>query len=186
MDTDEADEHRSEIDRQAPRGRLQRTARGIVVGCGLGLLAGILLMAWLRRGALPAISMADLEAAEKRWNEAGPGSYDMDLKFSGVNPSEIHIEVRNRAVVDMKMNERPTKRHLWDEYSVPGLFGVIRRDIEVCLSAESKANLERDQNAEPIVPRGVFDAQYGYPEQYHRVTSNANDARWRVTKFETR
>jgi Family of unknown function (DUF6174) len=151
------------------------------VGCGFGVLAGILLMVWLRRGALPAISLTDLEAAEKRWNEAGPASYDMDLKFTGVNPSEIHVEVRNREVTAMTMNGRPTKRHLWDEYSVPGLFGVIRRDIEVCMAAENVAAASRDQNAEPIVPRAIFDEHYGYPTQYHRVTSTGSDAKWRVT-----
>ena len=63
----------------------------------------------------------------------------------------------------MSLNGRPTAPHTWDNWSAPGLLGIIRRDLEVCLAARAGRCFR-------TVPRGEFDPQFGYPVRYHRVT----------------
>lgn len=109
----------------------------------------------------------------------------------------------------MLLNDRSTKEHTWENWSVPGLLSIIRRDLESCLvpktdaggtpevadgqNSTSTGSLGRESNAasnpdansiQPVYPHGTFDAHYGYPTQYHRITPTGADAQWEVTKFE--
>ena len=84
----------------------------------------------------------------------------------------------------MTLNGRPTKPHIWDNWSVPGLFAIIQRDLESCLVPKGTTGQSADAPAtQPVYPHGVFDAKYGYPAQYHRITPTGADAQWRVTSF---
>ena len=95
-----------------------------------------------------------------------------------------HVEVRDTRVTAMTLNGRPTKPHIWDNWSVPGLFAIIQRDLESCLVPKTIAGQGADTPAtQPVYPHGTFDAKYGYPAQYHRITPTGADAQWRVTSF---
>jgi Family of unknown function (DUF6174) len=167
-------------DDQLPRRRpmrLRSIALAMVLGTllGLGVAVGVL-VTLLRGEQLPQVTFDILNAAAERWVKNGPKDYDLDLELSGVNPGIAHIEVRGGEVTAMTLNGRPTAPHIWDNWSAPGLLGIIRRDLEVCMAAKP---------GDPTAPvaRGEFDAHYGYPVRYHRVTQTGADAKWRVTAF---
>ncbi len=174
----------SDFDRPAARrsSRLRNYAVGMVIGAAIAIVGLIVVVVATRGKELPPITTEILDAASNRWGEKGPPDYDMDLELTGVNPGVAHIEVRGGNVRRMLHNDHETRPHTWDDWSVPGLFGVIRRDLEVCMARGDRKADEMAQ-AEPVVPRGVFDAELGYPRQYHRVTPTGADAKWRITKF---
>jgi hypothetical protein len=166
--------------------RLWAIGTGIVAGSLLAILAGTVLVAISKSERLPEITMGDLDSAAARWGANGPRDYDLDIEQTGVNPGQFHVEVRGGEVTDMKRDGQATRQHLWDDWSVPGLFSVIRRDVEACmpeLNAKAKAN---DPDGPQVVPRGTFDPHDGHPTQYHRITPTGADAKWRVTKFEVK
>jgi hypothetical protein len=172
------------------RSKLRNIAVGMAFGTGVAIL-GIVAALYFSRGTqLPPITFEILDAAVKRWSENGPQDYEFDAELTGVNPSIVHVEAKNGQVTAMTMNGRPTKPHTWDDWSVPGLFGVIRRDLEVCMNPKNQ-NKQVDgadanaAQAEVVVPRGTFDPKLGYPEQYHRVTPTGRDAKWRITRFQS-
>ncbi len=211
----------AEITRPSHRpSRLRNYAIGMALGSAIAIVGTIAIVVSMRAKELPPITFEILDAAVSRWSANGPADYDMDIEQSGVNPALYHVEVRHGNVVAMTMNNRPTPPHTWDDWSVPGLFTIIRRDLEVCMaphtvatgpnqtlssgrgqgegdsSKSATAGLSSsvsgeqrlaDRTAspqpEPVVPRGLFDPQLGYPTQYHRVTPTGADAKWRITKF---
>jgi len=162
--------------------RLWAIATGIIAGSLLAILAVTVLMALAKRERLPEITLEVLDAEVNCWAANGPRNYDLDIEQTGVNPGTFHVEVRGGEVTEMKRDGRPTRQHLWDDWSVPGLFSVIRRDVDACMpELNAKAG---NPDGPPIVPRGTFDPHDGHPTQYHRITPTGADAKWRVTKFE--
>ena len=186
-------------DRQRPRrpSRLQNYAVGMVIGSLMAIVGTIAIVVLLRASELPPVTFEKLDAAAARWKAHGPADYDLEIEQTGVNPASYHIEVRHENVVAMTMNNRPTPPHTWDDWSVPGLLGIIRRDLEVCMAprhgspslrgeGRGEGEVEKADGGlqpDPVVPRGRFDAELGYPVQYHRVTQTGADAKWKITKF---
>jgi hypothetical protein len=174
--------------------KLRTMALGVALSAVIGIAGILALLALLRRESLPPITIVDVNAAAARWTDHGPSDYDMDLEQTGVNPGQIHVEVRRGQVTAMTLNGHPTRQHLWDDWSVPGIFAIIRRDVEVCmpdLNARVQQKAAADsQNLEgsvpPILPRGLFDSHDGHPIQYHRITPTGADANWRVVQFTPR
>jgi hypothetical protein len=164
--------------------RLRNIGLGLVLGSFAGIVLSLVVLAVARRERLPQIGFADLNAATERWAANGPHDYDMDLELTGINPGTAHVEVRDARVTAMTLNGRPTKPHIWDNWSVPGLFAIIQRDLESCLVPNATAGQPADAPAtQPVYPHGTFDAKYGYPAQYHRITPTGADAQWRVTSL---
>jgi hypothetical protein len=171
--------------------KLRNIAVAVICGAVGVLIASVALVALSNREPLPAITMADVDAAAARWTANGPTDYDLDLEQTGVNPGQIHVEVRHGQVTAMTLNGHPTRQHLWDDWSVPGIFAIIRRDVEVCmpdLNAKAQRQAAADSqnptgSVPPVLPRGLFDPHDGHPTQYHRITPTGADANWRVTKF---
>jgi Family of unknown function (DUF6174) len=157
--------------------RLRTIALAIVLGAILGIGVAVAVLAMVLHGErLPPVTFETLNAAAERWAKSGPKNYDLDLELSGVNPGVARIEVRGNEVTSMTHNGRSTPPHTWDNWSVPGLLGIIRRDLEVCMAPKPG-----DPTAP--VPRAEFDPKYGYPVRYHRVTQTGADAKWHVTAF---
>jgi hypothetical protein len=176
------------------RPKLRGIALGLVLGAAVGIAAMVALVALSRREPLPPITMDDMNAAAARWAANGPADYDLDLEQSGVNPGLIHVEVRHGQVTAMTLNGHPTRQHLWDDWSVPGILAIIRRDVEVCMPELNKKIQQRaatdaqntngsDETIPLVLPRGLFDPHDGHPTQYHRITPTGADANWRVLKF---
>jgi hypothetical protein len=172
--------------------KLRNIAIGVALSAVIGVAGILALLALLRRESLPPITIVDVNAAAARWADNGPADYDMDLEQTGVNPGQIHVEVRRGQVTVMTLNGHPTRQHLWDDWSVAGIFAIIRRDVEVCMpelnaKANHQATAENQAAAEssipPVLPRGLFDPRDGHPLQYHRITPTGADANWHMIKF---
>jgi hypothetical protein len=172
--------------------RLRKIALGLIALSVAAVVGIIFVLALARREPLPIVGMTDVDAAAERWAKNGPADYDFDLQQTGINPGMIHIEVRNSQVTAMTLDGRPTRQHLWDDWSVPGMLSIIRRDVEVCMPELNK-QLHRKEAADSdspllnqpqVVPRGIFDPTYGYPVAYHRITPTGADANWRMLKFQ--
>src|SRR6266566_7146944 len=112
------------------RTRLRNIVLGAVVGSLVGLVGVIGVMVLINRGQLPLMKAAEFEAARARWNERGPANYDLDLEGNFDLKGRLHVEVRKRLVSAMTLDGQPEPRRLWDYYSVPGLFGIIRDDLK--------------------------------------------------------
>jgi hypothetical protein len=176
-----ADECIDNNQEQIPRrtGRLRRIALGIVLGTAIGLVGGLAVLMATRGEQLPEVTYAVLDDAKMRWEENGPRSYDLEIEQSGVNPGKVQVEIRDGVVTQAFHNGRPLKRHSWDDWSVPGLFGIIRLDLDVC-AKEAKQN---PGGRPSIFSRGRFDAKLGYPVIYRRMTPSGQDAEWKMVKF---
>jgi hypothetical protein len=166
---------------QVPRRtrRLRRIAQGIVLGTALGLVGGLAILVATRGEQLPEVTYAVLDDAKTRWDENGPRNYDLEIVQSGVNPGKVQVEVRDGIVTQAFHNGQPLKPHTWDDWSVPGLFSIIRLDLDVC-AKEAKQN---PGGRPSIFSRGRFDSKYGYPLVYRRMTPSGTDAEWNTVKF---
>jgi hypothetical protein len=161
-------------------------ARAVVVGAillGLALGAGLALELFVVE-RLPQLTVATLEAAERRWDQKGPQSYDLDLTIEGAQPGVVHVEVRAGVTTAMQRDGiAPQQRRVWDVWSVPGMFETIEREREL---AEDPQH-EMDLNAGARVDlRAEFDPTYGYPVRFHRVVFGGGpEVYWKVTNFKT-
>lgn len=155
------------------RGRLQRIAVAIVAITCAAVVGLIVVVVAIRRDTLPEVTFAILAEAERRWHQSGPSDYDLQVKLSGIMSGVAEICVRQNEVTTMTLNGRETKPHTWDEWTVPAMFSIIRRDLEACAQASGKLA--------PVFARGEFDAKLGYPTQYRRVTPTGMDAEWQIS-----
>lgn len=132
---------------------------------------------------LPPLTEATLDAAEKRWSQAGPPSYDLDLEIRGAEPGPVHLEVRNGEVVAMQRNGiTPDQRRVWDVWAVPGQFETLEREMQLAADPVHQMDASADTR---LSLQCEFDAQYGYPRQYHRlVYGGGPEVYWRTMKFE--
>src|SRR5262245_6124811 len=127
--------------------KLRNYALGMVIGAATAIVGLIVIVVASRGKELPPITAEILDAASNRWAEKGPADYDLDMELTGVNPGVAHIEVRGGNVTAMTHNGHPTRPHTWDDWSVPGLFSVIRRDLEVCMARGFLTGRPRDENS---------------------------------------
>jgi len=147
-----------------------------VLGTGFGLLATLMVAGWLSGDRMPAIDAAAIERASARWDTSAPVSYDMQLRLGGPREQDIEIEVRERNVTKLLLDDvAPRQRRTWDYWSVPGLFDII------------EADLTRAGKSPPGRVRlfAEFDPKYCYPRRYRRIESSAmRNSEWTVTRFE--
>jgi hypothetical protein len=156
---------------------LQNIVLGAIGGSFFGLIGILGVMVWMNRGQLPLMKVADFEAAEARWKERGPASYDLDLEGNFDLKGQLHVEVRQGHVTAMTLDRRPEPQRLWDYYSVPGLFGIIRDDLDRNAGAAAKPDTAVSQQAE-------FDAELGFPRRYQRSGASAGQGGdWRIVRF---
>ena len=168
--------------RRTYRSRLPTVMLGVVIGSMIGLVGTVGLIVFLNRGQLPIMRPTDLEAAESRWKQRGPTSYNLDLEGSFDIKGHMHVEVRNRAVIAMSLDGRPSPRRLWPLWSVSGLFEFIEADAK--RNAEA-ANHEGIALPEPVLQQAEFDAELGLPRGYQRTElSTGQSGGWQIVKFE--
>jgi hypothetical protein len=159
------------------RSRLQNIVLGAIVGSLVGLIGIIGVMVFINRGQLPLMKAGEFEAAEARWNERGPVSYDMDLEGNFDLKGRLHVEVRKGTVSAMTLDGQPEPPRLWDYYSVPGLFGIIRDDLK-----RNEASATNPENA--VIQQAEFDVEFGLPRRYQRSGASAGQGGdWRVVDF---
>lgn len=175
----------SDIPAAEPPGKL--TARSIVLGLALGLSVtlaiGLVAAVWLLRDPMPRVSAESLEAAIRRWDEAGPGSYRLQVELSGSQQGAIHIEVHDEQVVAMTRDGvAPSQRRTWDYWSVPSQLEMIAQDLD---SAEDPEAAFGVSSRSQVVMKADFDPRFGYPRVYQRaILGTGSELRWEITSFE--
>jgi hypothetical protein len=165
--------------------RMPSWARAAIIAAvllGLVLGAALALQLFVAE-RLPALTTQRLDAAEKLWEESGPGGYNLDLEIRGAQPGVVHVEVRGGVVTAMQRDGlAPSQRRTWEVWAVPGMFETIERELELAADPQH----EMDVGAGTRVNlRCEFDAQYGYPSRFHRtVYGGGPEVYWRVTNFQ--
>jgi hypothetical protein len=160
-------------------------ARALVIGAiVLGLVIGAGLALELFVGErLPQLTVEALDAAEKRWDQHGPKSYDLDLTIEGAQPGVVHVEVRDGITTAMQRDGiAPKQRRVWDVWAVPGMFETIERELE--LAEDPQHEMEAAAGAK-VDLRAEFDPTYGYPARFHRIVFGGGpEVYWKVTSFQ--
>ncbi len=165
--------------RRATRGRtrLQNIVLGVILGSVVGLIGVFGAMVYFNRDQLPLMKAAEFEAAQAKWNQRGPANYDMDLEGNFNLKGRLHVEVHNGKVTAMTLDGQPKPKRLWDYYSVPGLFGIIREDLE--RNAAAVTNPEK-----VVIQQAEFDSELGYPRRYQRSGASAGQGGdWKIVRF---
>jgi hypothetical protein len=164
--------------------RLARIALTVAVLLGI-VLGGILAVEWFVVKRLPELTPAALTAAEERWDERGPASYDLDLEIEGGQPGVVHVEVRDGITTAMQRDGRtPSQRRVWDVWSVPGMFDTIEREFDIAADPLHEMGAAIDTR---VQLRAEFDNAYGYPARFHRITfGGGTEVYWKVTSFVTK
>ncbi len=154
----------------------------MVLSCVLGVAVAIGVIAWFNHGQPPIMKPEELDAAEARWRQHPATNYDLDLDASLGLAGKMHVEVRNGEVVLVALNGQPTRRHLWEYWSVPGLFEVIRLDRDRNLAAAHDPAVAESGT---ILQQAIFDPENGIPIVYRRSDANTGQSGgWKVTHFQ--
>lgn len=157
---------------------LRFIAGAIVLGSALGLIAAIVVLVVTNRGQPSRMTSYAFEAARERWKRHGPASYDMDIEQSLGLTGKIHVEVRHDQVTAMTINGEPAAPRLWDSWSVPGLFGIIRLDLD------RNSAVATEQSKGIVFQQAEFDAENGLPRVYRRTESpGGQPVEWRIVAF---
>jgi hypothetical protein len=161
--------------------RLRRIA--ISIGCVvLGVVGGLLVYVLLSlRSHPPAMTEADLDGAIARWKTHGPSSYEMTVEVSGRQNGMLHVVVKDGRPESVERNGVATPERTWKYWTVEGMFGTIRTDLEG-LDQPERAFGEKDLSQ--LVQEAEFDTELGYPRRYRRaVLSTGEFIEWEVTEF---
>jgi hypothetical protein len=159
------------------RTRLQNIVLGVILGSVVGLIGVFGAMVYFNRSQLPLMKAAAFEAAQAKWSQRGPANYDMDLEGNFNLKGRLHVEVHNGKVTAMTLDGQPKPERLWDYYSVPGLFGIIREDLE--RNAAAVTNPEK-----VVIQQAEFDSELGYPRRYQRSGASAGQGGdWKIVRF---
>jgi hypothetical protein len=152
----------------------------LVVG---GLLAVVVALQMFVVRRIPPLTEADLVAAEDRWSQHGPASYDLDFDVEGAQPGTVHVEVRAGEVTAMHRDGvTPRQQRTWQYWSIPARFDEIERELE--LAADPEHEMQTTASTR-LVLRCEFDPQYGFPRQFHRIVYGGGpEVYWRVTNFQ--
>jgi len=191
-DSAESDSSREDLGNLRPLAETS-TARGARRGklvllalASIALLACAAVGVWLVRGTLPAVTEAQLTAAEEKWEQNKPDNYDLEVELGGSSPGVFLLEVRQGRVQTAPTRDGvPVRsRPAWETWTVPGQFETIRRELELAADPEGEMNATA---GERLVLRGEFDAKYGYPRHYHRIALGGGpEVEWRVKRFEAK
>jgi hypothetical protein len=153
-----------------------------VAGAALIVLGALALLKTFVGENIPDLTEETLAAARARWEQNGPASYDLDIQIEGRQPGVVHVEVRNGEVTVANRDGRPTPQRTWDEWSVPGQFDTLERELE--MAADPQGEMSAPPGAR-LWLRCEFDPKFGYPRKYHRyATGGAIDTAWQTTAFE--
>jgi hypothetical protein len=159
-----------------------RTILAGLIVVGVILAIAMMLQLFVAR-QIPDLTEASLVSAQRRWQEHGPASYELDLEIKGARPGVVHVEVRDGEVTTMTRDGRePSQPRTWHVWSVPGQFETIERELE--LAADPEYEMQAAAGTE-LWLRAEFDPKYGYPRQFHRIVFGGGpEVYWRVTKFQ--
>ena len=134
---------------------------------------------------MEALTETALSNAEERWNQQASGFYRIVVEMTGdrVDAGLFDVVVRDRTVVSLSLNGRPILSERAEDYSVSGLFDILRR--ELALSEEPMTLGAPEGYAVHLLAR--FDSDNGRLIRYLRSVGGTNNSvEIRVTVFEPR
>ena len=144
-----------------------------------GLVAGLLVM---RGDAAPELEAKDLAAAQQRWTENGPASYQITLQMGGALSDTRRIVVRGHQVVEMTINDRPASESSWSFWSVDGMLKFLADEIR---NKENPIPGMGVSDPRQIILRARFDPDLGYPIYFLRhLLGRQQGTEWEVVAFE--
>jgi hypothetical protein len=159
--------------------------RALMIGAIVAVLAiaaVLILLRFLVAERIPDLTADRLESARQRWENEGPPSYNLDIEIRGKQPGTVHVEVRDRTVTAEARDGRPTPERTWDYWTVPGLFDMLDRELEL---AEDPQHELQAGTGTMLRLRCEFDDHFGFPQRFHRhSTGDAPELYWRVTSFQ--
>ena len=150
--------------------RMRLSPRWLLLGA---LVLGSASALVLRRESLEDLTPDRLETARADWSRASPADYDLEVLVRADRLAEGHfeIQVRGGELTSARHNGIPATGAP-DAYTVPGLFDVLARELE----------LARDPTAGFGAPAGYraylkvrFHRELGYPQKYRRVVGGTTN-----------
>lgn len=135
---------------------------------------------------LPALTRVAWQAAQDRWQAAGPESYEIEVQVAGRQAATYRTTVHDGQVARALRNGLPlTQSRTAGAWSVPGMFTTMHLDLE---RNERAARGEGPGSSFQTELSARFHPQWGFPEQFHRVehgTGSTNpDVSWVVVRFD--
>jgi hypothetical protein len=154
------------------RRRLPAAVLGVVGG-----LVTFLIGMFLLSDRIPEMTPEVLSQAQDQWAQRRLASYRIQVTVEGRQPGVYETEVRGGEVTKSTFNDQPlTSRRTMSTWSVDGMFRTLDYD------AEAQAN--HRQTDPQLTLRAQFNAEFGYPERYHRIEwGSPNELLWTVTSF---
>lgn len=147
----------------------------------LALVAGGMLWAAFGRPRMSPLTSEAIEAAEARWQENAPQSYEIEVTLSGRREGVFRVVVKDGKPTGATLNGRPTVQHAWETWTVRGQFGTLWQELE---NAADPAKVYGVPNKATVVARVEFDREWSYPRRFWRsVMGGNNDIAWEVTHF---
>jgi hypothetical protein len=158
-----------------------RTVIFALVSIALAIACVALALQYFVAERLPELTEARLKSAMERWQKNGPVSYDLDVELRGAQPGQVHVEVRQREVENETRDGRTPGRWTWETWTIPGLFDTLSQDLQTAEDPDGQAAQGTKWRL-----RCEFDAQFGYPKQYHRLVTGGPEVYWQVTGFQSK
>jgi Family of unknown function (DUF6174) len=124
-----------------------------------------------------------LEEAEMKWNAAKPASYRLVVTMQGdrVERGEFDVDVHEGSVVSLKRNGEVVKPTEAQDYSMDGMFKIIRDEMD--LSKNPSLLGAPEGYSAYLMAR--FDGRTGRLEHYRRAVGGiSNSIDIQVLKFE--
>jgi hypothetical protein len=163
------------------RVRASKLVAGMILGIGAGAIVALAATLALLRPSAPELNEEDLARAEKLWRETAPADYDIDVRVTGRQPGDYHVEVRRGRPALASRNGIATPQHTWDTWTVDGMFDTIHQEIE---KARDPAGPFGSPPGSQVVERVAFDERFGYPRRYQRIVMGTElEIAWEVAEF---
>jgi hypothetical protein len=124
-----------------------------------------------------------LDQAERKWQTSRPASYSLTVVMEGdrVDRGEFDVEVRENNVVSIKRNGVAVKPASGQDYSMEGLFRIVRDELELA-KTPSLFGAPAGYSAYLLAS---FDNNTGQLKQYRRsVGGISNSIEIEVLKFQ--
>lgn len=148
--------------------------------------AGILFLLLLLEAScsgLNTLTPEMLNEAEMKWNASKPSSYRLVVTMEGdrVERGEFDVEVHEGKVTRLKRNGEVVKPTESQDYSMDGMFKIIRDEIDL---ARNPSVLGAQEGYSAYL-MAKFDSRTGRLEHYRRAVGGiSNSIDIRVDRFE--
>lgn len=160
--------------------RKSSRATWALVAVGLVVVAGI--VALLLRRPAETLTAARLQTAEQRWHASGVSDYEMRIVVSGIQQGTHHIRVRGGRVVEMTTGGAEVPKHVWQRWTVEGLFAFLEEELE---NAKDPENAYGVEDPSQVILQVTLDKELGYPRHFLRhVMGRQASIEWDVEEFE--